>query len=196
MNLNNKILPLINKILANNQGSLKLLQRYSNNSFTISLLGLINFSATIAENGFLNTLDEIDNITTHIKINPEIARSLVNNNKIEMLKYITISEDKQFGVELLKILSNLQIIEALTYTESLPLSIIIDILRKSLAIIKNNISLITQNIAQSVTEYLQYETTDIVNKYEIEQYCNQVDDLREKADIITKRINLLSNRQK
>ena len=51
--------------------------------------------------------------------------------------------------------------------------------------------LIVYNTSQSISEYLQYETQDIVSKYEIEQFCNDIDELKEKTELLSKRFNLL-----
>ena len=44
-------------------------------------------------------------------------------------------------------------------------------------------------MATSISEYLLYETKDIVNKFAIEDFCNQVDELKSRVEILIKRIN-------
>jgi ubiquinone biosynthesis protein UbiJ len=189
-------LSTINKILASNQGSCLLLRKYNGKSFVINIAGLINFSANITSDGLLVHRNDPDYTDTSIKINSTIAGTLLENNHPEMLKHITITGDKSFGLELLKILSNLEITEALMHNQSVSLSFVLSILGKFITIIKNNLQLITRNTAQSIIEYLQYETTDIVGRHEIEQFCTSVDILKERADRLIKRFNLLDSTQK
>lgn len=196
MILNNMFLSTINKILATNQGSCLLLQKHSGKSFVIDIAGIMNFSANITGDGFLVHCSNPDYTDTSIKINSTIAGTLLDNNHPEMLKHITITGDKSFGLELLKILSNLEIAAALMHSQSVPLSITLSILRKFVTIIKNNLQLITRNTAQSLTEYLQYETTDIVGRHEIEQFCTSVDMLKERTDRLIKRFNLIDSSSK
>lgn len=185
------LLSTINKVLATNEGSRLLLQKYSGKSLLISISGIISFSSNIDGDGYFSHYSNPDYTDTSIRINSTIAGTLLDNNQPEMLKHITISGNKSFGLELLKILANLEITEALLYSKSTPISVTFEILRKFITIIKNNLQLMTRNTSLSLTEYLQYETADIVSRYEIEHFCTSVDTLKEKTDLLIKRFNLL-----
>ena len=57
--------------------------------------------------------------------------------------------------------------------------------------LKSQFILSTNNIGHSVAEYIQYETQDVANGYEIENFCTQVDELKSRTELLAKRIQLL-----
>ena len=57
--------------------------------------------------------------------------------------------------------------------------------------IHNQLRLINHNSAHSISEYLLYESTDIVTRHEITNFCNDVDDITNRFDRLNQRLNLL-----
>lgn len=192
--MNNSFLLLINKVLANNQGSLLLLKKYRGQTFSINIIGLINFRAIICNDGLLDEIDQNMPTSINMSIPLSIASEVIRNNKMAMLQKISFRGNKHDGIEILKIISNLQISEAILQTDSVWLALLIKTLNKFIGTLKNTLLLFGKNASQSISEYLQYESKDIVNQYEIEQFCDAVDTLRERTDTLIKRINVLNNK--
>lgn len=192
MLINNLIIKLLNNILINNQGSLNLLKKFNQQSFSISAIGLFKINAIIQEDGLLKDIDTTD-YTTYISIPLSISTYLLDNKQIEAIKNINIQGNKEFGMNILNIFSNLQL-EYNISSSSFANSIIFNILKNFINTIKSSIGIFIQNTGQSITEYIQYETQDIVSYYEIEQFCNNVDELKEKTELLLKRFNLLDKK--
>jgi ubiquinone biosynthesis protein UbiJ len=189
MLINNIVLSLLNKILLNNQGSMALLQKFSQQSFSINIVGTFSLNAIIKDDGLLQSIDT-EVYTTYINIPLSVSKYLLNNNQLDAIKDINIQGDKQLGMSILNILANLQLTNIAGYS-SLTNSIVYISLTNFINTIKNTLQLIVYNTSQSISEYLQYETQDIVSKYEIEQFCNDIDELKEKTELLSKRFNLL-----
>ena len=187
----NKFLFLINVVLEQNQGSVVLLKKYSEQSFCIDIAGFISFSAVITDAGVLDKIVDKNTVDAKVRINPTIVATLLDSTPAELIKHISFDGDKEFGVKLLEIFSNLQVSDGLFKTQSLSLTIIFDMLRKFITLLSGTLKLVTQNAGISIAEYLQYETNDVVCSSDVDNFCNSVDFLREKADLLMKRAELL-----
>ncbi|MBY0380278.1 MAG: hypothetical protein K2P99_07765 [Burkholderiales bacterium] len=187
----NKFLFLVNRVLEENQGSIVLLKQYKGQSFYIDTAGFISFGALITDAGFLDKIVDKNTVAVRVTIYPTIATSLLDNNPTELIKHISFDGDKEFGIKLLEVFSNLQLTDSLFKTQSLSLTIIFDMLRKFITLLSGTLKLITHNASISIAEYLQYETMDVVCRAEVDNFCNSVDILREKTDLLIKRAELL-----
>ena len=184
--INRITLNLINKILSNNESSLQLLQQYCNKSFSINVASILNISAIITHDGYLSYIGNTE-FTTSVEIPVSIASSLIMNEQLKAIKHLQIHGDKQFALAILKILSNLHL-EITPKTHSISAIMLQNTLDKFIKIIKNTLFLILNNAGQSTSEYLQFETMDIVNTYEIEKFCNDVDELKARVELFEKKL--------
>jgi ubiquinone biosynthesis protein UbiJ len=189
--LPNPLLITLNKILSHNQGSLSHLKKYQGKSFTLNVAG-INLAATIDSDGLLIPSGSKDYSVT-ILVPLATATYLLDQDKLEAFKKIIFTGDKHFGRDLLEILSNLHL--AGIYEMQLPFgNFLLKQLSAILIRLKITLKLLAKNATTSVAEYLLYESEDIAERYEIEQFCNDVDELKSQLDRLTQRINLLATK--
>ncbi len=177
---------LLNKALTSNEGSQHLLAQHYNKSFRI-LFPVFSISAIIEKNGSLSIHEqyEVDSI---IKIPLSSLNYLINQDKLAIIKQIEISGDKNFGLFLLELLSKLNW-NIIDHDKILGSKILVKFFIK----LNKQLQLVVTNATHSITEYLLYETEDLVTQYEMNDFCKEVDELNNRADILKARINLLLN---
>ena len=61
-----------------------------------------------------------------------------------------------------------------------------------LSLISYQLTLTLNNASNSIKEYLLYETEELITKFEINHFCEQVDALRAKSEILEQKIQLLN----
>jgi ubiquinone biosynthesis protein UbiJ len=117
---------------------------------------------------------------------------LVNNDKLDIFKQIKIDGDLNFGTKLLEILSKLNFDGV--YSKVSPLNgAILHKVEIIFSAIKNHFVRMQINMVKSLSEYFVYETRDIINGFKIDDFCDNVDDLKSRTDILTKKIEKLRN---
>lgn len=182
------ILMLLNKILLSNESSQNLLAKHHNKSFCL-VFPVFSISAIIDKNGLLDNhkAEDIDSIIT---IPYSTINYLINQDKLALIKEIDISGDKNFGIFILEVLSKLNwnIIDQ----DKIPGGrIIISTLSTFFKKLNTQFQLVAGNAINSIKEYLLYETEDLVTSYEMTDFCQAVDELNNRVDILRARINLL-----
>lgn len=182
-------LSLFNKILEHNEGSVNLLKHYSDKSFKLNLAGM-SITALIAQNGLLQTTDESDEFDVDVFIPAATASYLLNQDKLDAFKKISFHGDIEFGRALLEIMANLHL-SGLYANASPSAGLMLSQIGKVINMLKEQMLLVGQNSSNSVTEYLLYESEDIVTRYEIQDFCDNVDDLNNRLNLINQRINNL-----
>lgn len=185
------LLQIINKILQYNVGSKNELAYYSGKSFILNIVG-ISITATIMEDGLLAVCDDTEQtaIDTTIIIPITIMTYLIHQDKLEMFRQIKINGDLSFGVKLLEILSNLNFNGV--YAHISPLNgVLLQQIERILIAIRNYFILISKNGGISISEYMQYETGNIINRHNIEKFCTNVDDVKIRTEILEKRLEKL-----
>lgn len=184
----NVVLTILNKVLEHNEGSRNRLSYYHDRSFALNIVG-VSIIGVIDADGFISNSDAIvDNYDVSITIPAIVASYFVHKDQLDAFRQITFKGDTKFGRDLLEILSNLQFDSF--YATLSPLNgIIVRQLSRVFIAIKDYFILVNKNMATSISEYLLYETRDIVTGYAIEDFCTEVDELRTRADLLIKRIN-------
>lgn len=185
----NPVLIFINKTLETNEGSRLLLLQYKNKSFKINF-NLLSIAGMIGNHGYIEPVQN-DTIDVEITIPFSTATYLINQDKLEIFKKIIFTGDINFGRNILEIFSNLKFSGA--YADASPLYLFLfNNLIKIFGIISTQVKLISNNASHSISEYLQYESEDLVTKYEMENFCNSVDDLNNRTNRLVAQIHLLT----
>ena len=185
--MNNAVLLFLNKTLEFNEGSRNRLKAYTGKSFQIRL-PLLSLDAGISASGLL---ESAGTITATIDIPFTAANYLIDKDKLAVFKQIIFSGDVVLGREILEILSGLKFTAGF-YSNTDPLSmLVISKFVSVFTILKNQIKLLSYNATNSISEYLLYESEDLVTQYEMEDFCNNVDDLSTRTDRLNAKINLL-----
>ena len=175
---------LLNKALISNESSQYLLAQHHNKTFRI-IFPIFSISAIIEKNGGLSICEQ-NNVDTTIKIPISSINYFINQDKLAIIKQIDISGDKNFGLFLLELLSKLN--WDIISHDKIPGS---KILANFFISLNKQFHLIATNAVESFTEYLLYETQDLVTQYEMSDFCKEVDELNDRVDILKARINLL-----
>ena len=182
------ILILLNKVLLANESSQKLLTKNQGKSFRL-VLPVFSISAIINANGLLD-IHTKDEFSSTITIPTSIISPLINQDKLALIKEIDISGDKNFGLFILETLSKLNwnIIDQ----DKIPGGrIVIGTLSTFFNNLKSQLQLVAGNAVTSIKEYLLYETEDLITHHEMKDFCQAVDELNNRVDILKARINLL-----
>lgn len=185
---NNILITIFNKLLDLNSGSKNELRKYNGKSFILNIIGL-KLKARINEDGLLNSCDDLndDEVVTTIIIPVSIAPFLIIQDKLELFRQIKIIGDSSFAANFLEILSKLNF--AGIYAKVSPMSgVLLKQLENILITIKDYFMHISNNISLSLSEYMLYESGDIVNKHKIEQFCTSVDELKARTTLLEKKI--------
>lgn len=183
------LLKVFNKILTYNESSILLLKLKAGKSFKLNLPGL-SFSGLIDVDGLL-TEPLTKEYNVEITLPLMTASYLINQDKLATFKQISFVGDVALGREILEILSNLRF-SGIYATLSPNILFLITPLNKIILSVKNSLLLLQHNATHSISEYLLYETEDLVTQYEIEEFCNAVDDLNNRVNLLNAHINLLS----
>jgi ubiquinone biosynthesis protein UbiJ len=165
------VIRLINRLLINTDNCRRL-AKYSNYTMEINIQNLTKIAFIINHDGSI-TRSYTKTITNQIIID-NLYGVLSNKNYFDKLKFITINGDKKVVLDIMKILNTLDI-----YALYIPDNVIsqvmlnntIELLKKLLTVIKN----CYDSLTYSMGEYLQYETDIIVTRYEVNQFCDDVD---------------------
>ncbi len=187
MIFNKVFIKLLNNILSYNQGSLNILKKNSNKTFKLIFPALnFNLCARIDIDGYLIDTEEYE---TKIIFPSSLLSYLVDKDKIAAYKLISITGDRSFARNIIEVFSNLSFIN-LDHSESLSKIFLIHVLNKFLQTLHSIYKLVEDNAQTSILEYYLYETGDIVNKNEIEVFCNEVDNLNDDINRLEVKLNL------
>lgn len=179
-----------NYILNSNQGTKIELQPYAGRTFNINVMGIC-LSSKIKSDGSFDYYKESNNHDVEILIPMAATSYLIHKDQLATFKQLTINGDQAFGRKLLEILAKIHLTGF--YPKSPVFGVIILQIEKIITLIKEQILLTTRNGSQSISEYLLYETNDIVSRYEIETFCHNVDTLQEQTELLEQKINRLMN---
>ena len=181
------ILTFLNKVLESNEGSRNRLMAYAGKSFQIRL-PFLSLSASISAKGLF---ESAETYTATIDIPLTAASYLINKDKLAIFKQIRFSGDVVFGREILEILAALQF-TGVIYNNSNPLTMLaVNKFISILTALKNQMQLLSSNASHSISEYLLYESEDLVTRYEMEGFCTGVDDLSARTERLNAQINFL-----
>jgi ubiquinone biosynthesis protein UbiJ len=177
---------LINLILETNRGSRQLLSKYSPKTFKLIMPGF-SLHAQIDSDGFLIN-ENTHQYSVIINIPLDSATFLINRDKLEVYKKLSFIGDTDFGRELLEIIAKLQINGIYTKTDSLLMMIALNKLTDLTKMITNYLKLVGTNGTTSIKEYLLYETQDLVTVFENNQFCDEVDEIHSRTELLEQQI--------
>jgi ubiquinone biosynthesis protein UbiJ len=184
----NPLLLILNKALLANESSRHLLAKHHNKNFQI-IFPAFSISAIISDSGLLDAYEQ-NEYTSVIVIPLSAVNYFINHDKLELIKQISISGDKNFGLYILEVLSNINW-HIIDNDKILSSGFIINTISKFFIELKKQIELVGSNAITSVNEYLLYESEDLVTRYEMDDFCQAVDELNSRTDLLNARINSL-----
>lgn len=185
----NHLLFTLNKILQYNESSLQKLKHISGKSFLLNILGF-SLSGIIDDEGFILAAQDEKIFDVEIFVPLESAKYLIEQDKLGFFQKIKINGNKNLARDLLEIFSNLHFTGI--YTAKSPIiNLLINKLINSTKSIITLFKLTATNTTNSITEYLLYQTEDLLTHNEVNKFYNEVDELKGQVDILQKRIDSL-----
>ena len=179
-------LAALNALLKHNEGSVQLLKQYAGKSFSLNVVG-ITMLGLIDIDGLLIAPEDQNALAVNIIVPAAVLSHVVTQDKLALVREIYFVGDREFGLKLLEIFANLQF--SGIYAELPPWSGAVAYqLEQICAGIKNYLVALFKNAALSMSEYLVYESRDIVSGTQIEQFCDEVDELRNRMNLLECRI--------
>lgn len=194
MLLNSFVIRLINLILTSNTGSRKLLAKRHGKTFKLIFPGFSVQSELDIDGYLINS--QTANYDIMIKIPLDSAAFLIDQDKLAVYKKITFIGDADFGHELLDIFSRLHLDNIYTKVNSPLLLLALNKFTDLVNILTNNLKQFTSNNSNTIKEYFMYETGDIINHFEMNQFCNDVDELYARYEHLEQQIKLLQGENK
>ncbi|HLX53051.1 MAG TPA: hypothetical protein VKR58_03890 [Aquella sp.] len=177
---------LLNLILKENTGSRKLLAKHPGKSFKLIFPGF-SISALCDIDGYLIAHDST-NYDVIISIPLDSATFLIDKDKLAVYKKMSFNGDSAFGRELLEILSKLHLDGIYTRINSPLMLMVLNKFTDLIKIINNYLKFLASNSANTIKEYLTYETQDLITKFENDQFCNDVDEIKCQSEHLEQKI--------
>lgn len=184
------IIDLLNFTLKDNLGSVELFKNHANKSLVIKMIG-VDFAFLITADGlFSNIINSQQPFDVEIYIPISIISYAIDHDQIKAFQKIQMVGDNALGRNILEVLSNLHF--SGLYKTTNPLAGMA--IRQFISLLnafKSQILLMGGNFGHSIAEYLQYEKHLIVSNYEIINFCDDVDELKSRTELLIKRFELL-----
>lgn len=183
----------LNFILSKNNHVKEELAKLVNCTFNINMVGFC-LSAMISNSGELSYYSELNSHDVEILIPLKASSYFIHRDSLTTFKQLTIIGNQKLGREILEILAKINLNNL--YPQSPLLGVIFLQVESFIDSVRNQIILMSRNSSQSISEYLLYETNDLVSSYEINEFCNQVDAINERSALLELKINRLMNQLK
>lgn len=150
-------------------------------------LPLLRLNFIIAPDG---SFEPENSVAADCEITIPISSSsyFLHHNQLQAFQNLQISGDKNLAKVFLETLATIDISNILYQHNSPALGILSVKIEKIMRQIIDYAQLINQNASLSTSQYIQYDAQIIVDKYQIDNFCNQVDELKERTDLLALRI--------
>lgn len=153
-------------------------------------LPLLTLNFIIAPDGMLETEDSAPDCSITIPL--ASAGHLIHQDQLQTFKTLQITGDKNLATNLLASLATLDASKILYLSDSTVLGIFAIKLEQLLKNIIEYAKLVSHNAGLSGSQYIQYEIDLISDKYALEQFYRDVDNLKERCDLLGKRVERLT----
>lgn len=183
---------LLNIILSTNSGSRDLLAKYQGMTFKLMFPGF-NISAQCDIDGYFIVYN-LANYDVIINIPLDSATFLIDKDKLAVYKKISFNGNTGFGRELLEILSKLHLDGIYTKINSPLILLALNKFTDLIKVINNYLKFFASNGSNTLKEYLMYETEDIITRFENDQFCDNVDELKSKIEHLEQQIKQYQNK--
>lgn len=175
---------LLNLHLEANPEVCKLLQKISGKLIRLNL-PLAGITFLITPEGLLDPEEEEPDC--QITITAAAASHLLHQDKLQTYRHITIDGQRSVGQQFLTALAQINITNILYQHNSQVLGIMALVVEKQLTQLIGYLQLIRDNGSYSMGKYLQFETALVSDKFTLEKFYRDVDELRDRVELLTKR---------
>jgi len=187
--MKNKLLLIaLNKIFAANSQLASELNKFIGQVIELQMPGI---SMKFMINNDLLLLDSDAASISVITIPLAVASYLINQNQMRTFQQVRISGNQKIGQEWLQLMSRLKITNVLYQHDSMIFGFFAIKIEELMSNLIAYFQLTVGNVGVSTAQYLQYESQDIVGRYELEDFYAGVDDINSKYEILQKRMERL-----
>ena len=186
--LNTLAIKALNLLLKANPTTRGQLQKLATKVIELKL-PFLNLNFIIAPDGMLESEESAADCSITIPL--ASASHLIHQDQLQTFKTLQIEGDKTLAKNLLSSLATLDASKTLYLHNSPFLGIFAVKLEQFLKIIIEYAQLVSHNATLSTSQYVQYEVDLISDKYILEQFYTDVDDLKERCDLLGKRVERL-----
>lgn len=178
------IAKLLNLHLAANPEVMAQLQKISGKLIRLNL-PLAGITLLITPEGLLDPEEEEPDC--QITISPAVVSHLLHQDKLQTYRHITINGQRAIGQQFLTALAQINITNVLYQHNSQVLGIMAVVIEKQLTQLITYLQLLRDNSSYSLGKYLQFETDLVSDKFILEKFYRDVDELRDRVELLTKR---------
>lgn len=183
--LNSLAIKAINLLLKANPKTKDELQKYATKVIGLDL-PFLSLQFIIAADGSLEP--ETSTTDCVITIPLSSASHAIHQDDVKTFKTLQITGDKVLAKNLLATLAAIETTKILYLQQNPLLNMFAAKLEQLIEQLVSYAKLVSHNAGLSTSQYLQYETNAIADKYQIEDFCTEVDNLRERCDLLAKRV--------
>lgn len=178
------IAKLLNLHLAANPEVTAQLQKISGKLIRLNL-PLAGITFLVTPEGLLDPEEE--EADCQITILPAAVSHLLHQDKLQTYRHITIDGQRAIGQQFLTALAQIKITNVLYQHNSQVLGIMAVVIEKQLTQLITYLQLLRDNSSYSLGKYLQFETDLVSDKFILEKFYRDVDELRDRVELLTKR---------
>lgn len=187
--LNQFAIKAINLLLDANPNTKAMLQKYTTKIIQLDL-PFLSIAFIISPDGSL--APEESSPDCIIKIPLASASHLIHNDELKTYKTLEITGDKTLAKDLLSILATIETTKLLYLHENPFLSMFANKLEQIIDSLVNYAKLVASNATLSTSQYIQYETASVANKYELEEFNKSVDNVNSQTELLAKKVEKLN----
>lgn len=187
--LNSFAVKAINLLLDANIDTKSLLAKYSTKIVKINL-PLVSVQFIIASDGGVETESEAPDCTINIPLST--ASHVIHKNELKTYKSLDIEGDKTLAKDLLEILATIKVTRVLYLSDNPLMNMFAVQLEKILTSLVDYAKMVSDNAASSISQYVQYESNEVVDKFDLDKFSQEVDELNSRYELLAKRVERIS----
>lgn len=187
--LNNLAIKALNLLLQANPNSQSALKKYATKIIALNL-PFLSISFIIAADGSLEAEQASPDCSIIIPL--ASASHLIHQDDVKTFKTLQIEGDRDLAKNILEAFATIEASKILYLQQNPILSIFAVKLEQIIEQLVSYAKLVSHNASLSTSQYLQYEAEVIADKYEVEEFCNQVDELRSRYTLLAKRVERIT----
>lgn len=186
----NGMVYLLNLFITTNSGVQLKLKNLANKVIGLHF-GNIKFELLITDNGDVKTTNLAHDCTIYFPL--AIISHLIHKDAIRTLRTIKITGNNKLAIEFLDIITKLNPTNFLYTNNSQLLNLGGFYTEKLVKSFVDYANLVVNNFTTSGSRYIQYEKNFITDKYQITEFCNQVDEIKDRYQLLLKRVQKLAH---
>ncbi len=179
----------INLLLEANSNTQKQLAKYATKIVKINL-PLLSIQFLIAADGSVETEHNDPDCTIAIPLSS--VSHVLHKNDLKTYKSFDIDGDKELAKKLLEILATVETTNVMYLSQNPLMNMFALQLEKLLVSLVNYAKMVSNNAGHSISQYVQYETNEVVDKYDLEKFSNEVDEVKSRYELLLKRVERIN----